>query len=349
MIVYKDEHYGFYELFNENNGTLIRSDVDGVDPICRSFPELLDIGVMGHCSNSVYCKAAGVDCYQRGQSVNAPHMSAKQFESIVRQASGKTFQIALGGAGDPNKHPCFKELLEICRYYRIVPNLTTSGFGITQEEIRIISEYCGAAAISWYSRLIDGIESNYETINTIRKLIDSGCTTNVHFVVSADTIDEAIFRLKNNLFPKGINAVIFILYKPVGYGKRDKVLSDSEKLEQFLELATNYHPYRIGFDTCFTSALVKYCMGKIPGNCIDACEAGRFSMYIDSRMNAYPCSFGIDNKELCMSLNQYCIRDVWNSTLYQNFRKRKNESCKGCNEMVNCLGGCRIGLDIHCW
>lgn len=32
MIYYKDEKFGFFEIFNEKNGTLIRSDVNGVDP-----------------------------------------------------------------------------------------------------------------------------------------------------------------------------------------------------------------------------------------------------------------------------------------------------------------------------
>ena len=56
MIYYKDDKYGFFEIFNEKNGTLIRSDIDGVDPTCRSFPELLDIGIMGHCVNSNFVK-----------------------------------------------------------------------------------------------------------------------------------------------------------------------------------------------------------------------------------------------------------------------------------------------------
>ena len=43
MIIYKDEVFGFFEIFNEENGTLFRSDINGVDPVMRSFPELLDV------------------------------------------------------------------------------------------------------------------------------------------------------------------------------------------------------------------------------------------------------------------------------------------------------------------
>ena len=347
MIYYKDEQFGFFESFNEENGTLIRSDVNGVDPICRSFPELLDVGIMGHCANSEFCKRAGIDCYQKGYIRDNPHMKLSDFEFIARQASGKTFQIALGGAGDPNKHPDFHEMLKICRYYRIVPNITTSGYGMMDQEIKSIKKYCGAVAISWYSRLIDGCEQNIETIDVINRLVDFECNTNIHYVISRDTINEAIYRLEKNLFPKGINAVIFILYKPVGCGRKDKVISYNDKLEKFLKLAIQKHPFKVGFDTCFTPALLKSCVDTVPVNCIDSCEAGTFSMYIDSQLNAYPCSFGIDNSEWKLSLKNCSIREVWNSEMFKIFRNKIKKSCLECNKRFFCLGGCRIGLDIN--
>lgn len=105
----------------------------------RSFPELLDIGIMGHCDSGEYCRKAGIDCYQKGFTVCAPHMSYESFLEIVKQASGKTFQIALGGAGDPNKHPQFEDILQACRAYRIVPNITTSGFQLIDNEVKFVS------------------------------------------------------------------------------------------------------------------------------------------------------------------------------------------------------------------
>lgn len=37
MIIYKDEVFGFFEIFNEENGTLFRSDINGVDPVMNRF------------------------------------------------------------------------------------------------------------------------------------------------------------------------------------------------------------------------------------------------------------------------------------------------------------------------
>ena len=109
---YKDNRFSFIELFNDETGTLIRSNVleHGVEtkqlPLMRSFPELIDIGIMGACNagKSGLCRNAGVDCYQLGMLSHETNMSLDDYCSIIAQCRGRTFQIALGGAGDPNKH-----------------------------------------------------------------------------------------------------------------------------------------------------------------------------------------------------------------------------------------------------
>lgn len=278
---------------------------------------------------------------------HAPHMSYENFMEIVKQAAGKTFQIALGGAGDPNKHPQIEDILKSCRAYRIIPNMTTSGFLITDNEVGLIKQYCGAVAVSWYSRFMDGKESNQETIDAVERLVKSGCTTNIHYVVSKDTINEAITRLEMDSFPKGVNAVIFILYKPVGNGIIEKVLKNTDsRIERFISLATKVkHPYRVGFDTCFTPALLRW-GDTVPAVSIDACEAATFSMYIDSQMNCYPCSFGIWDKSISESMNSKTLREIWQGDKFVAFREQRKEKCSSCRQMELCRGGCRLGIDI---
>lgn len=188
MIYYKDKRYKFVEFFNENNGTLVRSNIlsNGVEtdeiPVMRSFPELLDIGIMGTCLASKHgiCLASGVDCYQSGTIKRRPNMTFDNFLKILEECTSRTFQIALGGTGDPNKHEKFEAILRASAEYKVIPNLTTSGFEITTEEISLISKFCGAVAVSYYSRLDDhNNETNPMTIAAIKKLISAGCTTNI--------------------------------------------------------------------------------------------------------------------------------------------------------------------------
>lgn len=346
--IYIDKKYNFFELFNPENGTLIRSNIFGTkkDPIKRSFPELIDVGIMGHClaGRKGVCKNAGIDCYQNGPIVDNMNMTLDDYAWIINQCKDKVFQVALGGAGDPNKHTNFREILELTRKNNIVPNLTTSGLNITDNEIDLIETYCGAVAVSYYSRLINGEESNKATIDVIRKFIKNDCKTNVHYVVSNETISEAIYRLEKDYWPEGINAVIFLLYKPVGFGTKDKILKSGKQLSKFLNLAVNkMHPYRVGFDTCFTTALLS--VPSINLLSVDSCEASRFSMYIHSDLVATPCSFDNISRQYAYKLKPNTIREAWNSEIFSSFLKER-DACSNCAKYEECFGGCGLNLGI---
>lgn len=351
MIYYEDKQYNFFELFNEENGTLIRSNIIGTqnEAEMRSFPELIDIGIMGRCESAKagVCSNAGIECYQNAIHSEKTNMSLKDYESILVQSKNKVFQVALGGAGDPNKHECFGEIVSLTRSYGIIPNLTTSGYNMNDDEIGCMKKYCGAVAVSYYSRLgHDGEELNDVTVSAIKKLVNAGCITNIHYVVSDSTIDEAIYRMENNLWPSGISAIIFILYKPVGLGRKEKVVKSDQRLQHFLTLALKgKYSFRIGFDTCFTSALVQY-DNYIGMASVDSCEAAKFSMYIDCEMNAYPCSFDNQMGRYQVSLRNMSIIDAWNSMEFEQFRNAEREVCTGCSKRKLCGGGCKLGLEI---
>ena len=185
------------------------------------------------------------------------------------------------------------------------------------------------------------------TVEITEELIKRGCLTNVHFVISTDTLDEAIFRLENNLFPAGINAVVFILYKPVGQGNKTKVLNaNDERIKKFMEKVQGKHLFQVGFDTCFTPAILRYGENISPVS-IDACEAATFSMYIDSLMNCYPCSFGIWQSGISDSLHGKSIKEIWEGKTFSEFRMKKKISCTHCNNFELCQGGCKLSLDIE--
>lgn len=349
MIIKKyDKKYRFVSIFNPANGFYLRTGIldhegkdSGIDPFMASFPELLDIGVMGHCihGNSGLCMKSGVQCYQNGLYVNEPNMTLENFKRIVDECKGKTFQFALGGRGDVDQHEHFAELLRYCRENMIVPNFTSSGLGFNDEIISLCSEYCGAVAISWYR--------NQYTKKAINSLIEAGVTTNVHYVLGNNSIDEAIERLTSNSFPKGINAVIFLLHKPVGLGKSDNVLKfDDPKVIRFFKIIDEgVFDFKIGFDSCSVPGLINFTHNLI-GESLDTCEGGRWSGYITSDMRMLPCSF--DNQELrwAYDISNDTIENAWNSPEFDDFRKHFEQSCHNCKDRVHCLGGCPIRREI---
>lgn len=326
----------FISKFNGNTGFYIRSDLKehtGVDAFMSEFPELIDIGIMETCICSNKCK---VDCYQRACDRTGNNMSLYDYKRIIDESKGRVYQVALGGAGDPDTHENFAEILEYTANANIVPNFTTSGIAMNKDKAKLCYKYCGAVAVS----------EHFEeyTDKAVKTLLDCGVKTNIHYVLNTDTIDKAIDILRTGNYREGINAIVFLMYKPVGLGKLEKILTyDNPKVKTFFKLVGRHKcKFKIGFDSCSCSALVNF-SNNIDFKTIDFCEGGRFSMYISADMKAYPCSFA-NQSDTGVNLRDKSIQEAWNTFDY--FRERLKNSCLKCTSRDNCMGGCPLLSNI---
>lgn len=338
-----DKKNRFVEIFNPNTGFYMRSGVidengkdTNVDPFMRCFPSLIDIGIMERCVCASKCN---VDCYQKAIDRTGNNMSLNDYETILKQCKGKVLQVALGGAGDVDTHENFEEILKLTREYDIVPNFTTSGIAMTPEKAAICKKYCGAIAVSEHN-------ADY-TDAALEMLLNAGVKTNIHYVLSAKTIDDAIYKLKTGTFKKGINAVVFLLYKPIGLGIKENILlPDNSKVKEFFELINqNKFHHKIGFDSCSCPGIVNY-TDNIDYRSLDFCEGARHSMYIDARLNAMPCSFANQNPLYFVDLHKYSIQEAWESNIFEKFRYSLKHSCPSCENQEMCAGGCPLCRDI---
>lgn len=339
--------YPYVSVFHTGSGAYVRTGIlkdgkdTGKDPFMADFPELLDVGIMGSCihGKSGLCRQAGIDCYQNGPGICQQHMALRDFQRIIQECQGRVYQIALGGRGDPDQHPYFEKMLEYSRLHGIVPNYTTSGFGMTPRLAKISSQYCGAVAVSWY-------KGTY-THRAAHLLMQAGAKTNIHFVLNSKTIGEAVRLLTEGGFPNGVNAVIFLLYKPVGLGKREYILKENTPYlkEFFKEVDKGGFPYKIGFDSCTVPGLLQY-TANINMAGIDTCEAGRWSAYVTPDMYLLPCSFDSLQRKWAASLHKYTIEQAWNSTIFDSFRFRLGSACPACVKRDFCMGGCPICPEI---
>ena len=338
-----DKKNRFIEIFNPNTGLYIRSGIidengkdTNIDPFMRCFPSLIDIGIMERC---VCAKECNVDCYQKAISRTGRNMSIEDYEFILKQCKGKVLQVALGGAGDVDTHEDFEEILRLTKEYGIVPNFTTSGIAMTPEKAIICKKYCGAVAVSEHN-------ADY-TDAALEMLLNAGVKTNIHYVLSAKTIDDAIYKLKTNTFKNGINAVIFLLYKPIGLGKKENILTPGNpKVNEFFDLINkNQFHHKVGFDSCSCPGIVNY-TDNIDYRSLDFCEGARHSMYIDARLNAMPCSFANQNPLCFVDLHKYSIQEAWKSDIFEKFRHSLKCSCPSCEKRELCAGGCPLCRDI---
>lgn len=339
----------FASIFHPNTGAYARSGViaanengecydSEVDSFMTEFPELIDVGIMQTC---VCAKKCNVDCYQKAIDRSGENMSLENFKRIVDECKGKTFQFALGGAGDVDTHEDFEEMLRVCREAGIIPNFTTSGITMTKKKAEICKKYCGAIAVSEHF-------AEY-TNKAIDMLLEAGVKTNIHYVLSNKTIDDAINKLKNGGFKKGINAVVFLLYKNVGLGKTENILSTSdERVKEFFKLVDRGgYDFKIGFDSCTVPAVLNFTHNVLRES-VDTCEGGRWSCYITADMKMLPCSF--DNQELRWAVDisegKSSIAEAWKSKEFEEFRGHFRQSCGKCKMRKECMGGCPIRREI---
>jgi MoaA/NifB/PqqE/SkfB family radical SAM enzyme len=290
-------------IFNPKTGMEVTSGINGnPDPFILDFPSLMDIGIMGSCLNN--CPF----CYQ-GENKGA-NMNLEDYKKIIDEASSYVMQVALGGKGDPNLHENFKEIIEYTRSKKIIPNYTTSGKELTDEQVEI-SKQTGACAVSDYDQDF--------TYTAISKFNSAKIKTNIHFVLSASRLGRGISILNGEDVFQGkvdldkLNAVIFLLFKPQGRGKTlTNEIPTQEQIKEFASLITaGKTKFKIGMDSCLVNKIKKLNMfPKEQEQFVDTCEGARASVYVSPDMKLIPCSFG-NHDEYGISIKEKSIKEVW--------------------------------------
>lgn len=300
------------------------------DPTFAPVPELADISISNHCTKG--CSF----CYRDSRN-NNEFMSVEDYCSVLDSMNhdnyGNVFQVALGG-GEPLEHPDFLTIIDKTVHRNIVPNFTTNGIYIDQNICNQIKGKVGAVAIS--------VTSAQEIPTDKVKLLNlHGIRVNLHYLLSSETISEAIKILRgdNSELLDGINAIVFLTYKPAGRADRQFVIKSGFTLDEFLrEIETRESKMpKIGFDACFIPMLMR--KTKIPRTLIDTCEGGFFSVYIDHRLNVSPCSFSARRDSY--NLHVYDFYDIWLNK-FDSYREASKNHCrfKECSAYDLCRGCC---------
>lgn len=293
------------------------------------WPELADISISNYCTNN--CDF----CY-RDSRPDGLFMTVEDYKYILQCLShshwGNVFQVALGG-GEPLEHPDFLDMIKVTNEFGIVPNFTTNGIHLNKEIAHSLSGNIGAAAVS--------ISDIRELTNIDLKVMFSfGIKTNLHFLLSNETIEQAIHILEGQFddIAKGVNAIIFLTYKPTGRAVSDKCLIWSEELRRFLRLIhENKYKIRVGFDACFVPLLLHFT--NVNPAFMDPCECGRFSVYIDEKLNVKPCSF-TNKPRHSFSLRHYSFAEIWEHK-FADYREESAAKCgRDCSNTRLCGIAC---------
>jgi radical SAM protein with 4Fe4S-binding SPASM domain len=152
--------------------------------------------------------------------------------------------------------------------------------------------------------------------------------------------------LRNDDFPSGLNAVVFLLHKPTGHGAWQDVLEpDDPRLRDFFEQVDARHRFKVGLDSCTVPGALSHCR-SILRESLDTCEGGRFSCYIGPDMSMVPCSFDQTGRYRVQlggpGRPGPSILEAWNSVQFDVFRHRLRAACPSCGDRDACMGGCPL-------
>jgi len=187
------------------------------------------------------------------------------------------------------------ELLRICEFTRqmgVVPDITCHAKDdLSDEFLMRLCSLCGNVAVSIYDK--------EKTYNLIQRLHYCGARqSDIDLFLSDETFQTAINTCKDFLTDgrlKYLNSIIFLLLKQQGRGKNFHKITD-EHYKELLDFAINNHII-FSTDPCQYNRIRNYYL-KYKNNEIkefdvnfEKCDANRFSCYINTLGDYYPCPF----------------------------------------------------------
>ena len=264
-----DTKYGFWTIFNKNNGSKIRfsfnNKMEDFIPDRASAPELVDIKLTD------YCPFGCSFCYQ--DSTTSGKDGDMDYIRIIayKLSKYKVFEVALGG-GEPTLMPGFVNILKRFKNYGITPNFTTKNMKWLDNNklMRDIMENCGAFAYS--------ISSTQDIAKLYAAMVYNDIPTsrcNIHIVMGT-VLQYEFNKMLEDCNKFGFRPTL-LGWKNVGRGKKSKPydyhwwLTDAQK-----------HKNPISIDTVLASQYEQELINANISPHMFHTKDGRFSCYIDA-------------------------------------------------------------------
>lgn len=298
-----------------------------------------------HLAVTNRCPASCTGCYLSAgpdQAFEEPDLAATLDEL---QAMG-VLQVALGGGEAMLRRDVF-DIARAVRDRGMVPNLTTSGFGVTPLRAKEMAELFGQINVS-----IDGVGETYtlargwdgtqRAVETIEMLVAAGARVGANTVLTRPLWETpgALETLGEALRDLGVQEWQWLRFKPTGRGRDayEALAPDLHNLwPRLLSAEAQEHSMRI--DCALTPFLPDLPVERMQTMGVVGCPGGH-SLWARSATGHWaPCSF-VQGDEKASSLE-----DAWSAdpTLlaWRQQAETPPEPCASCPRQSVCRGGCR--------
>lgn len=303
-----------------------------------------------HLMTTNRCPAACPGCYT-GATLGGAEPSLEALKAVVDQlAEAGVFHVALGG-GESMLRPGLFELAEHIRARGMVPNLTTSGIGLTAEKAqrcqvfgRVNVSLDGLGAVYRQSRGYDGAEGALRAIELLAK---AGVSCGINCVISRATF-PSLAQTVAAVVDRGVDEVECLRFKPSGRGRaiyREMALTEAQGralMPTLISLSKAWPALSLKVDCSFLPFL---CAADPDPEILHrfgvyGCEAGHALSAITADLEALTCSFieaplG-DPEALTTGWAEHPELRRWRA-----WPEAPEAPCGGCRYRSICKGGCK--------
>ena len=188
------------------------------------------------------------------------------YDNIVEKAkfffgdmsdNDKSFQIAIGSQGEPTIHPQFIEFLETIYNLGIVPNYTTNGITIGNDDeyskqlLEQTAKFCGGVAVSanTWNEQIDVFWRK-----AVNKLSQIDININIHYIIkNKQSVDEFI-----KIYDEYKDKVLYFVLLPLMDSGRSTEKCSEEAFEYLMTFNDQINTEKIAFGAHFYNSLIKH-------------------------------------------------------------------------------------------
>ena len=304
-----------------------------------------------HVSVTDRCPVACTGCYLEAspEAREEPSLAVLR-DQLDQSAAAGVFEVAFGG-GEAALREDLLDLAEHARARGLVPNLTTSGFGVTPERAPRMAALFGQVNVS-----LDGLPGAYEAVRgwsgaargfeALRVLRDAGAAVGVNTVVTSQNLRH-LPALAAALADLGVVEWQWLRFKPSGRGADtyERFVLAPDDASSLWPLALDLearHGLTIRFDCAMVPFIAEHVDAPSLARTLDVsgCVAGERLITRSAAGRWKPCSFAAEDSDdapLAEAWRQDPTLRAWRA-----FADALPAPCSTCPWADVCRGGCRV-------
>ncbi len=189
-------------------------------------------------------------------------ISPEKFLSVLQKYNSKKLaEIAFLGGGEPLLHPQLKELIKLCREFKLKPRISTNGILIKDKisslrEIDYVNVSIDAYDQDSFRKYRGGTPQQYDLImEGLRALKEEGIYFSISFLLSQESA-AGLKQMLDLAYVYQPNFVYFHNINPHGNDKIKPLMKGSKETRAFLEmlLSKSDYPFDINIPVIFDTS-----------------------------------------------------------------------------------------------